>query len=95
MPVPGIVLSSVAVILWVTTIGLEYRACLEQALAIAWMPTRSGDEELEMVTEDGELEVKGMSRCYKALSLLLLCIPRTLVMMWLGYVPWRSLCLSC
>eukprot|EP00437_Effrenium_voratum_P054669 CAMPEP_0181538750 /NCGR_PEP_ID=MMETSP1110-20121109/76026_1 /TAXON_ID=174948 /ORGANISM="Symbiodinium sp., Strain CCMP421" /LENGTH=753 /DNA_ID=CAMNT_0023670359 /DNA_START=44 /DNA_END=2305 /DNA_ORIENTATION=- len=85
-PMPGIVLSMLAIICWVLTIALEYRACLEQALAVLHLPTMNAAEEMATVSEDGQIIVKGISRVSRVLAILVLCIPRIAIMLWLGAV---------
>ncbi|CAE7644136.1 unnamed protein product, partial [Symbiodinium pilosum] len=79
-PVPGVVLSVIAIFLWILTIMMEYRKCVEQALAVWHLPTLKTDDEFEEVTDDGEILVRGISNCLRAVAFVMLVIPRLLIM---------------
>jgi len=85
-PVPGIVLSTLAIILWVLTIMVEYRRCLEQGLAMYHLPPLTSDDEFELIDDDGNIEIKGIQPCMRWVAIFLMCAPRLAVMAFLAYV---------
>eukprot|EP00439_Symbiodinium_sp_Y106_P023607 s2968_g2.t2 len=79
-PVPGVVLSFLAVALWMLTIMMEYRSCVEQALGVWHLPSLKTEDEFEEVTEDGEIVVRGISPCLRCVAIVTLIIPRLFIM---------------
>jgi len=85
-PVPGVVLSFLAVALWMLTIMMEYRSCVEQALGVWHLPSLKSEDEFEEVTDDGEIVVRGISPCLRAVAIVILIIPRLVIMSSLAVV---------
>ncbi|CAE7761790.1 unnamed protein product, partial [Symbiodinium sp. KB8] len=85
-PVPGIVLSTLAIILWVLTIMVEYRRCLEQGLAMYHLPSLTSDDEFELIDDDGNIEITGIQPCMRWVAIFLMTAPRLGVMAFLAYV---------
>jgi len=93
-PVPGFVLSTLAIIIWVLTIMREYRRCIEQAMAVIHLPmVRNGPE----IEEDGEesMVIVGIHPVKKVMMLICLSLFRLGVMFFLGvigcqYLAWTD-----
>ncbi|CAE7836120.1 hmu [Symbiodinium sp. CCMP2592] len=85
-PVPGVVLSFLAVALWMLTIMMEYRSCVEQALGVWHLPSLKTEDEFEEVTEDGEIVVRGISPCLRFVAFVTLIVPRLFIMTSLAVV---------
>lgn len=93
-PVPGFVLSTLAIIIWVLTIMREYRRCIEQAMAVVHLPmVRNGPE----IEEDGDdaMVIVGIHPVKKVLMLICLSLFRLGVMFFLGvigcqYLAWTD-----
>ncbi|CAE7522831.1 unnamed protein product [Symbiodinium sp. CCMP2456] len=85
-PVPGVVLSFLAVALWMLTIMMEYRSCVEQALGVWHLPSMKTEDEFEEVTDDGEIVVRGISPCLRVVAIVTLIIPRLFIMSSLAVV---------
>mmetsp|Transcript_4597 Transcript_4597/g.10793 ORF Transcript_4597/g.10793 Transcript_4597/m.10793 type:complete len:828 (-) Transcript_4597:38-2521(-) len=85
-PIPGILLSTLAIILWTLTIMVEYRRCLEQGLGVYNLPSLTVDDEFEAVDEEGTIEIMGIRPCMRWIALIVLCGPRFVVMGFLAYV---------
>ncbi|CAJ1366377.1 unnamed protein product, partial [Effrenium voratum] len=85
-PMPGIILSTLAIILWVLTIMVEYRHCLEQAQAVINLPRLDEKDEFSEVSDHGRIEIKGIQPCLRWVALCLLCLPRLFVMGFLAVI---------
>jgi len=90
-PVPGVVLSLLALILWVMTIIVEYRSTTEQALAILTLPTAKPGERCIEENEEGEVSIVGIRRSSRVLAMLCLALPRLGVMGMICWVGCRYL----
>ena len=84
--VPGALLSTLAIVMWVLTIMVEYRRCVEQALAVIHLPRLEKGSEFSLVDLEGNLEIRGMSNVKRILALTLLSFPRLAVMLWLAVI---------
>ena len=86
--IPGALLSTLAIVMWVLTIMVEYRRCVEQALAVIHLPALAKDDKAEFVwnREDESYAVVGMNSLKRVLALVLLSLPRLFVMLCLGFI---------
>lgn len=85
-PIPGFVLSILAIIIWVLTIMREYRRCIEQALAVIHLPAARRGKELEENAEDDTMVIVGLHPAKKAIVLICLSLFRLGVMFVLGVI---------
>jgi len=85
-PIPGFVLSILAIIIWVLTIMREYRRCFEQALAVIHLPPARRGKELEENVEDGTMKIVGLHPAKKGIVLICLSLFRMGVMFVLGVI---------
>jgi len=85
-PIPGFVLSILAIIIWVLTIMREYRRCFEQALAVIHLPAARRGKELEENVEDGTMVIVGLHPAKKGIVLICLSLFRMGVMFVLGVI---------
>jgi len=78
-PIPGIILSLLAIVLWVLTCMTEYRHIVEQFLAVLTLPAaerdKSGRPRCARETKDA-IEVVGITPCRRVLSFFTLSLPR-------------------
>jgi len=86
--VPGALLSTLGIIMWVLTIMREYRRSMEQALAVLHLPAleEGKKSEFEWDREAEEWTVVGMNRVKRILALVLLSLPRLGVTVCLGLI---------
>ena len=82
--VPGALLSTLAIVMWVLTIMVEYRRCAEQALAVIHLPSLRKGSEFEIDGE--EYQILGMHPVKRVLALVLLSLPRLFVMLYLAII---------
>jgi len=83
---PGVLLSILALILWVLTVVVEYRRVVEQALAIVTLPACGTEPEAGFRRDiNGEYEVTGIRPYLRILTLIVLCLPRLGVQVMLCY----------
>ncbi|CAJ1394568.1 unnamed protein product [Effrenium voratum] len=85
-PMPGVILSSLAIVMWVLTIMVEYRRCIEQALAVAHLPSLSVNDEFVQTDEEGSMRLKGIRPVSRTLALVFLSLPRLVVLGWLAII---------
>ncbi|CAJ1335390.1 unnamed protein product [Effrenium voratum] len=81
-PMPGVVLSALAIVLWVLTVMVEYRRCVEQSLAVIQLPARGSKE--FMATEQGTMKLQGIRPAQRIFALTFLTLPRLAVMFFLA-----------
>lgn len=74
-----------AIVMWVLTIMVEYRRCVEQAMAVYHLPPVSRGSEL-VTTEDDTMQIVGLHPAKKGLVYAFLSLPRLGVMMFLGVI---------
>jgi len=86
MPMPGTILSTLAIIMWLLTIMVEYRRCVEQALAVIHLPALSVKDEFVVTNAEGQLVLHGIQPLMRVLALLLLSLPRLFVMFFLAII---------
>mmetsp|Transcript_55362 Transcript_55362/g.132233 ORF Transcript_55362/g.132233 Transcript_55362/m.132233 type:complete len:760 (-) Transcript_55362:313-2592(-) len=86
--IPGSLLSTLGIIMWVLTIMREYRRSMEQALAVIHLPAleEGKKSEFEWDREAEEWTVVGMNRVKRILALVLLSLPRLGVTVCLGLI---------
>ena len=65
-PIPGFILSVLAIIMWVLTIMKEYRRCVEQAMAVYHLDSSNVVRGKELITtEDDTMQIVGLSKVKK------------------------------
>lgn len=82
--VPGYILSSLAIIMWILTVMVEFRRCTEQALAVIHLPAISPRESGAVHHRDGRIAIKGIQPTKRCLALVTLSLPRIAVMLWMA-----------
>jgi len=89
--VPGVYLSSIAIILWVLGIMCEIRSAYEQSLALLNIPRIQREDEVGLQREEDGFRVSGMSMRAKVLCFVGLCLPRMVTAVFLGIVGCKYL----
>ncbi|CAE7540517.1 unnamed protein product [Symbiodinium sp. CCMP2456] len=82
--VPGYILSSLAIIMWILTVMVEFRRCTEQALAVIHLPAISPRESGAVHHRDGRIAIRGIQPTKRCLALVTLSLPRIAVMLWMA-----------
>mmetsp|Transcript_53515 Transcript_53515/g.125560 ORF Transcript_53515/g.125560 Transcript_53515/m.125560 type:complete len:786 (+) Transcript_53515:21-2378(+) len=82
--VPGYILSSLAIIMWILTVMVEFRRCTEQALAVIHLPAISPQQSAAVHHRDGRIAIQGIQPTKRCLALIMLSLPRIAVMLWMA-----------
>jgi len=90
-PIPGQVLSLLAIILWVLNTMTEFRHSLEQAQAVLLLPTIPRHACGVKQTDDGEFQTVGIYRGRKFLACVVLLLPRLVIIIGITFAGCRYL----
>eukprot|EP00746_Dinoflagellata_sp_MGD_P075538 gnl/MRDRNA2_/MRDRNA2_30388_c0_seq1.p1 gnl/MRDRNA2_/MRDRNA2_30388_c0~~gnl/MRDRNA2_/MRDRNA2_30388_c0_seq1.p1 ORF type:complete len:672 (-),score=112.68 gnl/MRDRNA2_/MRDRNA2_30388_c0_seq1:170-2164(-) len=87
----GTTLAVVCVLLWILKICAEYRNTVNQIITIFSLPTISGKEDCTSVSVDDDgnvtaIEIIGIRSSQRVCLMVFLCVPRLIVLFWLGGV---------
>ncbi|CAE7513703.1 unnamed protein product [Symbiodinium natans] len=82
--VPGYILSSLAIIMWILTVMVEFRRCVEQALAVIHLPAIVPPEVAAVHDAAGKIAIQGIQPTKRCMALAMLSVPRFAVMLWLA-----------
>eukprot|EP00928_Gymnodinium_smaydae_P037488 TRINITY_DN26011_c0_g1_i1.p1 TRINITY_DN26011_c0_g1~~TRINITY_DN26011_c0_g1_i1.p1 ORF type:complete len:882 (-),score=155.10 TRINITY_DN26011_c0_g1_i1:164-2809(-) len=87
-PVPGYVLTVLAITLWTLTTMSEYRLIVDQAIAILRLPPKPDRERRRSLAVDkfGSYELTHMTGRKKILALMVLSLPRLAILITLTFV---------
>jgi hypothetical protein len=93
---PGTLLTTCSVLLWIFKLFAEYRNTLNQFIAVWYLPTVNRNQISTSLSSDEEgtvtsIAVVGIRNLERVCLIMCLCLPRLVIMSWLGYVGIRFL----